>query len=103
MGTLRSLGFDIVDPYAPEHQAACRAIKGRRPMGYFQALAVTADLIAFRAFPDGHVGAGLVAEMAAFLTAKPGGPVIELPADVRKRALGYDETAGRNAAIKEWQ
>lgn len=96
LATLRSLGFDVIDPYLEEHQALCKK-DNTTPMSYFRELASTADGLAFRSFSDGKVGAGVAAEIASLRVKKPRAPVIELSGNIiSERLLTQEETAHRN-------
>lgn len=81
---LRSLGFHVINPNAPEHQEGYK----KKGMSYFFNLANSCDALAFRAFPDGKIGAGIVGEMKA-MEAKP---IIELPHSISCRALTIEQT-----------
>lgn len=59
-------------------------------MGVFEKKVEEADLLAFRAFPDGRIGAGVAKEIAAAETA--GIPVIELPQLPTWRVLSVADT-----------
>lgn len=73
---LTAVGHEVINPNAPEHQAHAARIRaassdpknaGREVMAYFIALARRCDMCAVLPFPDGKIGAGIVAEAASFL------------------------------------
>lgn len=86
IATLESLGLVVVDPKGPEHQEAYAA----RGMDYFREMVDGCDAIAFRAFADGTVGAGVAAEIERAQEA--GKPVIELPTALLRRVRSVEET-----------
>ena len=66
------------------------------PFRFFKELAVDIGSLAFRAFPDGTIGAGVYGEIMAVKQA--GGLVIELPSMLECRGLSVDQT---RAYLKE--
>lgn len=83
---LEDLGFEVVNPNIPEHQLAYKASLGG--MYYFKELAKGCDALAFRAYPDGKIGAGVFTE-----TMEMGEkPVIELPSGMFRRGLSVEDT-----------
>jgi hypothetical protein len=86
IATLEKLGFEVLNPNLPEHQLACK--NHDNPMDYFKALAGGCDCLAFRAFPDGGIGAGIVGEMESM----GGKPCFELPTLVAERSMDVEET-----------
>jgi len=86
VGTLSALGFEVVNPNAPEHDQGYKT----GGMDYFVKLCVQCDGVAFRAFPDGRIPAGVQKEIATFAEAKK--PVIELPAAISTRTLSVEAT-----------
>jgi hypothetical protein len=86
---LEAAGFKVMNPNAPEHELAYKAAGGLG-MHYFEELVNRCDALAFRAHPDGSIGAGMMAEI---LRAQDSGkPVIELPSNLRRRYLTVDQT-----------
>lgn len=86
VATLKSLGFEVINPNAPEHDAGYKS----EGMPYFYAIVTECDALAFRANPDGAVPAGVAKEVGWAQAA--GHPVIELPGGVIRRTLDVDET-----------
>ena len=83
---LESIGFKVANPnkealvekYEPEEvEAFLESIRG-------------SDLLAFRSFPDGSIGAGVHNEIHEALAF--GKPVIELPTILSKRVLSAEDT-----------
>ena len=92
---LQKLGFEVVNPNAPEHTAAYGqrkrdGITKDNGFEYFVELAATCDLCAFRAFPSGDIGSGVGKEVASFIFADK--PVIELPTGVMRRTMPIELT-----------
>ncbi len=83
--TLESLGLEVVNPNHPDHQAGYE----QHGMEYFRAIVAGCDAVAFRAFPEGSIGAGVHKEITEFAETKP---VIELPCGVARRGLTVEET-----------
>lgn len=83
---IRSLGYEPIDIETPEiqHEAS---VSG---MSVFETLVGKADILFFRAFPDGTIGAG-VAQEIAWANSK-GIPVLELPTGLTMRARTVDQT-----------
>lgn len=79
------LGFEVVNPNKPEHQEGYK----QYGMEYFVRLVKTCDALAFRAFPDGKIGAGIAGEIEAL---GPNKTVIELPHAISCRTLTIDQT-----------
>ena len=86
VATLSKLGFEVVNPNAPEHSEGYR----REGMAYFKQFAKSCDAIAFRALPDGSIPAGVGSEIEIFLA--EGKPVMELPSAISRRALTVAQT-----------
>lgn len=59
-------------------------------MEVYLQLARDSDLVAFRAFQDGTIGAGVYKEVVAAI--ESGKPVIELPTITSKRVLTIEDT-----------
>ena len=85
IAVLESLGFDVINPNTPEHAAASKGI-----MEYYCQLAVTCDVCAFRALPDGSIGAGVAKEIDDCMESEI--PVIELPSCINRRTLTIQQT-----------
>lgn len=84
VATLEGLGFQVINPNGPQHQIGYE----EGGMDYFTRIVQACDAVAFRAFPDGSIGAGIAKEVRA----AEGKPVIELPSRVGGRALSVDDT-----------
>lgn len=87
---IEKLGFEVADPNCEEIQ---QIFKTRGTPSGIEAcfkMVKECDVIAFRAFPDDKIGAGVVGEIKV---AKNNDiPVFELPCDVFRRSLSIDET-----------
>jgi hypothetical protein len=84
LALLKALGFEVVNPNTPEHDAVYKA----SGMAHFDKLIEGCDALAFRAFPDGGIPAGVVHEIAAAIDK----PVFELPGGILRRALSVAVT-----------
>lgn len=84
VAALEAMGFDIVNPNSVANEAAYR-ING---MAHFESLVTSCALLAFRAFPDGSIPAGVAKEIVMAGSR----PIIELPSSVSKRTLSVDQT-----------
>ena len=83
---LSTLGFEIVNPNSPKHEAGYK----KDGMEYFIRIVETCAAIAFRANPDGSMNAGVHSEV---MTAKAlGKPILELPCGLKSRGLTIDQT-----------
>ena len=85
MELLEALGLEIINPDDEEKQAGYES----NGIEYFKEVVARADVVAFRAFPDGTIGAGVVMEITEYTEGKP---VIEIPTGINKRALTVDQT-----------
>lgn len=87
--TLRALGFEVVNPGTPEHQEGCKG--PGNGMDYFRRIIQNeCQALAFRAFPDGKIGAGVAYEIEIARGREL--PVFELPSGMMRRVLDIDET-----------
>ena len=84
--TLETLGFEVCNPNAPEHDAGYQ----RDGMAHFDGVLAECDALAFRAHGDGSIPAGVAYEIAKMR--ERGAPVIELPTAVLRRALTVEQT-----------
>lgn len=82
---LELAGFEVVNPNSEEHERMVQAIRqgvngdpGEHIMRYFCRIACECEAIAFQAFPQGNVGAGVAKEVHEFVVSGPGGPVFEV-------------------------
>ena len=91
---LIKMGFDVVNPSDPEHEAMAKKMKGcgqgDRVMDYFVSLVEGCDAVAFRALPDGAIPAGVAKEIERAVMS--GKPVIELPSCISRRVLTVEQT-----------
>ena len=84
---LRKLGFDVIEISAEEAETGYKTYG----MGYFtDIITARADLLAFRALPDGSIPAGVSTEIACAIEMKK--PVIELPSGLQRRTLSVELT-----------
>ena len=88
---LEELGFEVLNPNLPEHQAKCMAGQFGE-MNYFELLVRSCNVLAFRALPHGEIGAGVALEIRVALSLSGGMPIIELPCGLTKRMIGVEET-----------
>lgn len=82
--TLRSLGFQVVNPNAKKHDVGAR----KYGMAYFEQFSDACDLIAFRALPHGDIPGGVAKEIQWFR--ERGKPVIELPSLALRQFLSRE-------------
>lgn len=91
---LESLGFEVENPNTEKHQVGYDIAKAKSSNGsgmeHFFKVVLACDAIAFRAFPDGKIGSGVMMEVDWALEGKL--PVIELPNIVESRKLSRTET-----------
>lgn len=80
------LDAEIIDPNTPEHQQGFE----EEGMGYVLTFIHEVDLIIFRAFPGGKIGAGVWKEIQYGL--EYNADVLELPVITSDRALSPDDT-----------
>lgn len=96
---LVEMGFEVINPSYVAYQSEYQMRKENNdpnPFRFFKELAVETGNAAFRAFPDGTIGAGVYGEIMAVKQA--GGLVIELPSMLECRGLSVDQT---RAYLKE--
>lgn len=86
VSTLINLGFEVVNPNHAIHQDGYE----RSGMIYFTELVRSCDALAFRAFPDGSIGAGIVYEIGDAERLQK--PVFELPVGILSRGLTIAQT-----------
>lgn len=86
IGLLNELGFAVENPNQKKHQKGCQ----KCGMEYFADLVQKCDALAFRAFPDGSIGAGIMKEIQ--VAKKTYKPVIELPCGLTRRGLTVEQT-----------
>jgi len=83
---LEQMGFEILNPNTPEYDASYK--KGG--MDIFKEAVENCDMLAFRAFPDGSIPAGIAKEIE-FAKAKQIA-IFELPSRIAKRTLSVEST-----------
>jgi len=89
IATLEALGFEVLNPNEPQHQANCQEYAD--VMVYFEELVGMSDALAFRAFEvDNKIGAGCVREIA--FAKMLGRPIIEMPNIKPYRNLTIEQT-----------
>lgn len=86
MITLASMGFTVVNPNQPEHDAGYK----RDGMIYFNAILESCHVLAFRANPDGSINAGIGHEIEKMRADEK--IVIELPSMVAFRYMTVPKT-----------
>jgi len=92
---LMQMGFSVISPSAPEHANRARRLKehhgSEAVMEYFTLLVKQdADALAFRALPDGSIGAGVAKEIVTAVRFDK--PVFELPSCIKRRTLSVEQT-----------
>lgn len=93
--TLERLGYTVLNPNKPEIQAFCQRLKTEGLADQimeqvFKPKVIACDLLAFRAFPDGSISAGVALEIV--YAKSVGMPIIELPTGIVRRTLSIEET-----------
>ena len=84
--TLALLGFEVLNPNAPEHQAGYV----KDGMMYFERLVTECGALTFRALPDGRIPAGVFNEINVAMGAAL--PVFELPHNLLTRGMSVEAT-----------
>lgn len=104
---LEALGWRVLNPNAPEHQAGAVAAREAQPdnpqasMLYFKPLVQDeCDLLAFRALPDGAIPAGVALEIDWARAKKH--VVVELPSSVLRRGLTREQTREYIREVGKW-
>lgn len=93
--TLRSFGFEVLNPSSKEYQDHVAAMKlsGKSSdeiMDFFRMTVSKCDALAFRSLPNGTIPAGVYGEIE--VAKQRGYPVIELPSFSIRKILTPDET-----------
>ncbi len=83
---IEAAGFEVINPDDDEKQMGYRA----EGMAYFEKLVDACDVLFFRAFTDGSIGAGVVKEIR--WAAEAGKPIFEMPRSIDRRELSVDDT-----------
>jgi hypothetical protein len=83
---MESLGFEVINPNKEALQERYKA----EGMSVFLEAVKDCDSLAFRAFPDGMLGAGVMKEIQQ--AEELNKPVIELPTSTSKRILSVEDT-----------
>lgn len=86
IATLAAMGFTVLNPNEADHDAGYQA----HGMDYFEKIVHQCQVLAFRAFADGSLPAGIVKEIG--FAREIGLPVIELPSAMTRRALTVEAT-----------
>jgi len=87
---LEAIGFEVFNPNQPWIQEKCKEL-GANSMSLFESMVKEdTQALAFRAHPDGTIGAGIVKEIA--WAKEVDHPVIELPSSITRRSLSVDDT-----------
>ncbi len=89
------LGYEP-SPTAAEKVAIMEAYK-IIGMDAFRPAVLECDLVVFRAFPDGSIGAGVAKELAWAIEKKI--PVVEFPRQIDRRTLTVDQTRNMLAEL----
>ncbi len=89
---IRSLGFRCLNP---NHKVHSEGYRKRGDMSYFEDLVISCQVVIFRPFSDGRIGAGVAKEIAA--ARKAGISVLEMPVlpQLKFRTLSIEETRAR--------
>lgn len=106
---LEQLGYNVINPNAEVHKAKCAEIKNKwnQPIApysgdrkeesskeimqyFFKEVIAQCDVLAYRAYPDMRIGAGVWGEIACANTNKI--PVFELPTILDSRQVSVKET-----------
>ena len=90
---LQRMGFKVLSPHGEDNGAMYRELG----MKYSLVLLSKCDMVAFRAYEDQVVGAGVQQELE--WATQLGMPIIELPSLVTRKSLGIIETRERNDEI----
>ena len=99
MDMLHKLGFEVVNPSDQVHIAEVINIKKQSSeeqqasaqiMAYFIKIVIECDALAFRAMPDGSIGAGVFEEIS--MMQRMGKPIFELPSGILRRRLSIEQT-----------
>lgn len=84
---LEKMGFEVInpnsEPYISEYKIEIEA--GRHNMDYWNKLALSCDILAFRSLPDGSILSGVGSEILCCMNEKR--PIIELPSMIKKRII----------------
>jgi len=91
---LNTLGFSVTNPNCDRVREGLELYKEDHPnenyMLYFEDIAVSHDVVAFRALPDGTLPGGVAKEVMAAKAA--GKIIIELPCGIARRCMNHEET-----------
>jgi hypothetical protein len=98
MDMLHKLGFEVVNPSDKAHIAEVINLKtlfdqqqaSLKIMAYFTKIVIECDALAFRAMPDGSIGAGVFEEISVMQ--RIGKPIFELPSGILLRRLSIEQT-----------
>ena len=92
---LKEMGFEVINPSDERYKKGFKAWNELYPqrknyMDYFENLVANSDMLAFRAYPDGSIPAGVVAEIKSALANNKA--IIELPNFNSGRFLSVEDT-----------
>jgi len=95
ISNLEAMGFKVLNPNTPEIQDKYQRVKDNiiykgEPMLFWQDLAQSCDIFAFRSLPGGKIPSGVAAELTAARDA--GMPIIELPSVGDDRFMSHQQT-----------
>jgi hypothetical protein len=83
---IEKAGFEVINPDDKEKQEGYK----REGMGYFERLVKGADVVFYRPFFDGSIGAGIATEVRWAMA--DGKPIFEMPHRFNSRCLDVTET-----------
>lgn len=90
---LTRMGLEVLNPNAPEHDEGYK----KSGMDYFKHLVWDCQMLAFRAFADGAIPAGVWKEIR--WAAYDGKPIIQIPNLLQAHVLNVDDTRARLKAL----
>lgn len=95
ISNLEAMGFRVLNPNTKKVQAEYQLVKDYHtsrgcPMLFWQDLAQSCDIFAFRSLPGGKIPSGVAAELTAARDA--GMPIIELPSVGDDRFMSHQQT-----------
>jgi hypothetical protein len=85
--TLEAMGLRVVNPNTPEIAEKYQTLG----MPMFEEMVKGSDVLAFKAFADGSIGAGVAKEIE-WARSGNGRPIIELPTCIQSRTLTVEES-----------
>lgn len=94
---LEKLGYEVLNPNKPEHQARCQEYEN--PMDYFKELVLECEAVAFRGLPNGEIPCGVFTEVSIAYDNQI--PVFELPVHIKLREMSLEKTRAYLTEIGE--